>query len=98
MKDIKNYILEGYKKPTKPYIIKDIDGNDVEFEPSRYEILNKAFEWVCKHCVIDKKLFEKEKWPYTVAKAVFKSNKYELKSVLFALDPEDKDLMDRNNI
>jgi len=98
MKDIKNYILEGYKKPTKPYIIKDIDGNDVEFEPSRYEILNKAFEWVCKHCVIDKSLFEKEKWPYTVAKAVFKSNKYELKSVLFALDPEDKDLIDRNKI
>ena len=98
MKDIKSYITEGYKKPIKPFIIKDINGNNVEFEPSRYERLNKAFEWVCKHCIIDKKLFDQEKWPYTVAKAVFKSNKYELGSVVFALDPKDQDWVDRNKI
>ena len=98
MKDIKKYIQEAYKKPTTPFIIKDVNGNDVEFEPSRWEVLNKAFEWVCKHCIIDPKIFEHERIPYKVDKVIYKTNKYELKSALFVLDPDDKDLINREII
>lgn len=98
MKDIKTYINEGYKKPLEPFIIKDIDGNDVEFEPSRWEILNKAFEWVCKHCVIDTSMFEHEKTLYKVDRVLSKTDNYELKSVKFPLDPTDKDLINKDKI
>lgn len=98
MKDIKTYINEGYKKPLEPFVIKDTDGNNVEFEPSRYEILNKAFAWVCKHCVIDKKKFEHERTQYKVDRVLSKTDNYELKSVKFPLDPADNDLVDRNII
>ena len=102
MKDLRTYIsesiLEAYKKPTESFIIKDVNGNDIEFEPSRYEILNKAFEWVSKHCVIDTKIFEAEKTPYKVDRVLFKTNEYELKSVKFYLDPEDKDLVNVEKI
>ena len=98
MRNIKDFILEAYKKPTEPFVIKDTEGNDVEFEPSRWEVLNKAFEWITKHTVVDKKSFERERVPFKVDRAVFKTDKYELKSAMFVLDPDDKDWIDRNKI
>ena len=98
MRNIKDFILEAYKKPIEPFIIKDTEGNDVEFEPSRWEVLNKAFEWITKHTVVDNKSFERERVPFKVDRTVFKTDKYELKSAMFVLDPDDQDWVDRNKI
>ena len=97
MKALNNFIIERLKltNDTKAIqnFIYDLDGNEVYFDLDKrkgFKRMNDALNWVRKHCKIDSKNVSSSK-----LKEIFKkTNDYELNSICFILNPEDKNLID----
>ena len=106
MKHLSQYIQEKLeinkdskiKKPFNTTIKCEKNDEEVTFDSSRKEVFNKCFDWLTKHCKVSKEDFEHEKRPFKVDKALYKTNKYELNSVLCYIYPLDKELNQSSKI
>ena len=106
MKSLNQFINEKLKinsqskveKNKEFYEIETDKGDIVEFKKSRWDSLNNCFEWICNHCKIEPDSFTSNKTEYKIDKVLFKTNKYELKSVLCNIYPIDKQLINSTEI
>lgn len=108
MKQFKEYILESFKinKDNVSNLEKDFEISStnehegkIEFTPSKKnKKFNSCFEWLCKHCKIEPNSFKDERVEFKVDKVLFKTNKYELNSVLCYIFPNDKELNQSSKI
>lgn len=106
MKQITDYIIEKFKLNSKTinnivfFGIESTNKNEgvVEFEPSKNDKFNSCFDWISKHCQIRPYIYKDENVDFKVDKVLFKTNKYELNSVVCYIYPNDKELIQSNII